>query len=127
MAFNVSASPPSTCCCCSCSIRISAISCWCALSAAPAGLAAHRTTNPNAATDGHALGVIRLPLALAVPRQNPEPEPGTRTRNPEPEPARHHEVRAPILGPGSLLVAGFERKFLSVADGPQPVGGNPER
>ena len=39
--------------------------------------------------------------------------------------AGNHELRAAVLRPGGLVVAGIERKFLAVADGAQPVAGMP--
>src|SRR5688572_27096852 len=36
-------------------------------------------------------------------------------------------MRAAVLRPRALVLSRIERKLLPVADGPQPVGGDPER
>src|SRR5258705_314324 len=38
-----------------------------------------------------------------------------------------HEMRAPVLRPGGLSVTRVERKFLAVADRPEPVGRDTQR
>jgi len=40
---------------------------------------------------------------------------------------RQHEVRAPVLEPGLLVVAGGERELAAVADRPDALGGDAKR
>src|SRR5206468_5442239 len=87
-------------CACSCSMRISAISCWCSLFAADAGAAA--MTRPATTTARRMVGFI------SSLRGN-------------------DEVRAPVLGIRGLVMPGIERELLAVAHRAEPIGRDPQR
>src|SRR5437667_7789898 len=86
-----------SCCACSCSMRISAISCWCSLFAARAGTAA--MTRP-------ATRITRRMVCLIGSLRGDD------------------EMRPAVLRPGAFVMTGIEREFLAVAHGAEPIGGN---
>src|SRR5262245_57040306 len=86
---------------CSCSMRISAIICWCSLLAAAAGTAVAATR-----------------AALATNVRTRMADLGLLGGN--------DEVGAAVVRPRRLAVARVERELLAIADRPQPLGGDAE-
>src|SRR5258708_734061 len=82
-------------------MRRSAIICWCSLLAAYAGDAPTRRIPPTS----------RAPKDLSVISS---------LRGDD-------EMRAAVLRERALVMTWIEREFLPVADGPQPIRGNPQR
>src|SRR5204863_5449884 len=101
-----------SCCDCSCSIRRSAISCWCSLLAASAGVVVARTSARIARPASETFCFI-------VHSGGPCPQDSSLRR--------HDEMRAAVLRPRRLVVPGVERELLAVAHRTKPVGGDAER
>src|SRR6186997_1152116 len=84
-------------CACSCSMRRSAINCWCSLLAADAGSADRNSTR-----------TMKSVCLISSLRSD-------------------NEMRTAVLGPRPLFVTGIERELLAVADRSQPIRGNTHR
>src|SRR5947207_15010000 len=111
-------------------MRISAISCWCALSAAAAG-DAPTSTSTAATVNAPCFIVLCLTYARCQPaivELNIELRiANSRIATPKKSLTGHDKMRPAVFRPRPFVVAGLERKFLTVADGSEAIRGNAQR